>query len=405
MSRRLQITVCSSVLAAILLLPIVGWAASNYAILHSFGKAGDGTQLNASVTLDRNGRIYGTTTGGGYGYGVVFKLARQPDGQWIKKALYKFRKNDLNGTYPYGGVILDGAGNLYGTATLGGANNGGTAFELMPGPTGWTLSLLYSFCSQPECADGGGSQASMVLDSAGNLYGTAFNVFGLVPGPDGWTESVLYTFCSEPNCVDGSTTHSGLILDAKGNVYGTTQIGGAYNQGTVFKLRHMPDGTWKERVLHSFGSFPKDGMQPGHGALAIDSAGNLYGTTFIGGGNGVGTVFRLAPQPNGHWKATILHSFKEGKGGNSPTAGVVSDAAGNLYGTTGYGGTDCDCGVVYKLAPNPDGTWTYTVLHRFTGLDGFFPSANLVLDDQGNLYGTTRFGGPNDGGVVFMLTP
>jgi uncharacterized repeat protein (TIGR03803 family) len=380
------------------------WSAPKYAVLHAFGKLGDGAQLNTSVVLDSKDRVYGNTTWGGYGYGTVFKLTRQPDGQWKEKKLYEFRKNDPNGTYPYGGVILDSTGNLYGVASYG-TNHGGTVYELMPGPSGWTLTLLYSFCSLPDCSDGSGPQASLVFDSGGNLYGASNVVFQLSPDPNGWVEKVLYVFCSEPNCTDGSLSRASLILDAKGNLYGTTDGGGAYRYGAVFKLRPMPDGSWRERVLHSFGSYPKDGVFPGHGALAFDSTGNLYGTTNRGGANYRGTIFRLTRQPNGHWKETILHSFKEGKAGYAPGAGVVIDAAGNLYGTAGLGGSECDCGVVYKMAPNPDGTWTYTVLHRLTGLDGAFPEANLVLDNQGNLYGTTRFGGPNDGGVVFEITP
>jgi uncharacterized repeat protein (TIGR03803 family) len=238
----------------------------------------------------------------------------------------------------------------------------------------------------------------MVFDSEGNLYGTAFNVFKLTPGPDSWTESVLCDVsCDRPT--------GGLLLDAKGNLYGTTQVSGTYNEGTVFKLKPMPDGTWKERVLYSFGGFAGDGRQPGKGGLAFDAAGNLYGTTLWGGRYARGIVFRLSRQPDGHWKESILHHFKLGKSGNHPAVGVVVDASGNLYGVTGYGGAECDCGVVYKLAPNPDGTWTYTVLHRFNGNDGFFPYANLVLDGQGNLYGTTEYGGSGGGGVVFRITP
>jgi uncharacterized repeat protein (TIGR03803 family) len=248
------------------------------------------------------------------------------------------------------------------------------------------------------------------MDKAGNLYGTAGVAFELTETPGGWTESVLYTFCSKPDCIDGYLPYAGLILDAKGNLFGTTEAGGAYGSGTVFKVRPLPDGTWQERVLHSFGSFPKDGRGPGVGALALNPAGSLYGTT-PGGGKNVcgtnycGTIFKLTRQPNGHWKETILYHFKKGSSGHGPGAGVVLDSAGNLYGTTIYGGTQCDCGVVYKLAPNGDGTWTYTVLHQFTGFDGAQPDANPILDDKGNLYGTAAIGGPGGAGVVFEVTP
>jgi uncharacterized repeat protein (TIGR03803 family) len=361
------------------------------------------------VVSDEKGNLYGTTIHGGvYSYGTVFKLKPQPDGYWTERIIHSF-KDDPDGQQPFNSLIFDGPGKLYGTATLGGAQHGGTFFGMTLGRGGWMFDLLYTFCSQPSCSDGSGPQGSLAADTAGKLYGTAFNVFELTSGPDGWSERALYDFCSQPNCTDGRGPRAGVILDANGNLYGTTGSGGTYNVGTVFKLRHMPDGTWQERVLHSFFSFPTDGQIPGVGQLAFDGLGNLYGTTIQGGNHacglaGCGTVFKLTRQPNGHWKETILHNFKPGKSGNGPWAGVVFDSAGNLYGTTGYGGTDCDCGVIYKLVPNPDGTWTYSVLHRFKGNDGAFPNANLIFDDQGNLYGTT-IGGGSGFGVVFQITP
>jgi len=205
-------------------------------------------------------------------------------------------------------------------------------------------------------------------------------------------------FCSKPDCADGGGAVASMILDKKGNLYGTTYGGGAHQGGgTAFKVRHLPDGSWKERVLHSFRSFRYDGIAPSNGSLAFDGAGNLYGTTFQGGSHvcgevNCGTIYRLSPQPSGHWKETILYNFDQGAGGYSPGGGVVIDQAGNLYGTTGGGGGRCDCGVIYKLSPNPDDTWTY-------------PDANLIFDKKGNLYGTTIAGGPGGYGVVFELTP
>jgi uncharacterized repeat protein (TIGR03803 family) len=395
---------------ASLILVSASVAAPQYRVLYAFTGGSDGGGVFAGVVFDKNGRLYGTTIGGGaYRYGTVFKLKRQPDGQWAEKVLHNFN-NDPDGQQPVSGLIFDAAGHLYGTATLGGAQHGGTLFEMMPGPGGWTFNVAYTFCSQPSCSDGSGPQGGLALDAAGNLYGTAFNVFELTSEAGGWTESVLYNFCSKPDCIDGYIPYAGLTLDTKGNLFGTTNRGGTYKVGTVFKLRHMPDGTWKERVLHSFFSFPTDGQIPGVGQLVFDSSGNLYGTTVQGGSHGCGavgcgTVFKLTPQPNGHWKEAILHNFRPGKSGYGPGAGVVFDRAGNLYGTTLYGGTECDCGVVYKLASKPDGTWTYTVLHRFTGHDGAQPGANLILDDQNRLYGTAITGGPGGYGVVFQITP
>jgi uncharacterized repeat protein (TIGR03803 family) len=201
-----------------------------------------------------------------------------------------------------------------------------------------------------------------------------------------------------------------LIFDQKGNLYGTTIVGGFYNQGTVFALHPNPEGLWTQRVLHNFGKLP-DGMQPGSGRLVGDGHGNLFGTTFTGGAHscgiiGCGVLYELTSQPNGKWKEAILYYFKPGADGGNPSAGVVVDEAGSLYGTTAGGGDrNCSCGVVFKMTPQTDGTWNYTVLHRFTGFDGRSPGADLILDNRGNIYGTTEFGGPCGGGVVFEITP
>lgn len=386
-------------------------AASTYKILHAFSGP-DGGALQNSVVLDGKGRIYGTTNwGGAYGYGTVFKLARKPNGHWIQKTLHSFDNGSPDGQQPLSNLVLDDSGNIYGTTSLGGVNHYGTAFEMSFGPAGWTFSVIYNFCSQPDCADGAVPWAGLVFDKGGALYGTAGNVFALTPGPSGWTESVLYNFCSQPNCSDGRVPYQGVILDAKGNLYGATYVGGDPNCGVVYKLRRQPDGSWKQRVLHSFHFDGRDGCTPGSAMLlAMDSAGNLYGTTKDGGRfpcdvQGCGVIFKLTRQPNGQWQETILFSFSIGNGG-VPNGGVVIDSAGNLYGSTVVGGDpNCSCGVVYKLAPQPDGTWKYSILHRFTGDDGYEPVSNLILDDKSNVYGTTLYGGPGGSGVVFEITP
>lgn len=381
-----------------------GQASSKFKVLHAFAGGTDGAEVQTPVVLDRQGNVFNTTTGGGEGgYGTVFMLAADSVPRWKETILHTFAFGDVNGYWPYG-VVLDSAGNLYGAAGAGGTYEGGTVFEMTPGEDGWTFQVLYNFCTQPECGDGSGPEAPLLYSKTGNLYGTATDLFELVPGDGGWSESVLYQFCLLENCTDGVAPRSALIFDDKGNLYGTTTSGGDYiYDGAVYKLRHMPDGSWKESVLHSFGG-THDGITPGLGSLAMDKEGNLYGTTVTGRDNS-GIVYRLTRQPNGHWKEKILHKFQGGKGGWSPDGGVVLDAAGNLYGTTQNGGTRCDCGVIYELSPNPDDTWTYKVLHRFIGYDGVFPMTSMVFDDHGNLYGTTQYGGPGGGGVVFELTP
>ena len=195
-----------------------------------------------------------------------------------------------------------------------------------------------------------------------------------------------------------------MILDAAGNLYGTTLVGGAYGLGVVFKLKSNPDGTWTESVLHSF-TGGADGALP-HGGLIFDSVGNLYGTANGGGYNDNGVVFKLAPNPDGTWTESVLHTFA-GPDGSSPVGDLIFDASGNLYGTTANGGVYTgETGVVFKLAPNRHGTWTESVLYNFTGCaDGGFSFAGLIFDATGNLYGTTAAGGAYNYGVVFKLAP
>jgi uncharacterized repeat protein (TIGR03803 family) len=173
-------------------------------------------------------------------------------------------------------------------------------------------------------------------------------------------------------------------------------------------VEHTSNG-WKEHVLHNFPAFSGDGVDP-DGGLTLDRHGNIYGTTVQGGnfcgGTGCGTVFKLSRGTDGRWKETILHAFKAAKEGVGPVSGLAIDKAGNLYGaTTGGGDLNCYCGVVFKMTPGANGKWTYTVLHRFVGVDGFDPEASPILDEKGNLYGTTVAGGANGAGVVFEITP
>jgi uncharacterized repeat protein (TIGR03803 family) len=224
-------------------------------------------------------------------------------------------------------------------------------------------------------------------------------VFKLAPNPDGsWAETVLYGFGSQGG--DGYWPRAGVILDAAGNLYGTTLLGGAHDKGTVFKLTSNPDGSWMEQVIRSFGGRPAATPYAG---LIFDAAGNLYGTTGVNpwdANSSKGSVFKLTPNPDGSWTKSTLHAFK-GTDGADPWGSLVLDAAGNLYGTTRMGGA-YDSGTVFKLTPEPDGRWKLTRLHVFKNDDQ--PYAGLVMDAAGNLYGTTRNGGKG-WGVVFRITP
>jgi len=401
------LTRATSVLFALLLLASGVSAAPKYKVLHAFGLGNDGGGLWGSLVLDTRGNVYGSTSGGGvYDYGTVFELTPGLGGEWTESILHSYEFGDPDGDEPNSDLILDAEGNLYGTAGFGGTHNRGTVFELAHGT--WAETVLYNFCSKPDCRDGGSPKAGLVRDDEGNFYGTAFYPFELSPKADGWKETVLHRY----NCRNHGPCDllAGLILDAAGNLYGITGSGGAHDYGTVFELTYTPADGWKQTILHSFGTFHTDGRRPYGGALTLDSAGNLYGTTG-GGGKHVdtcscGTVFKLTPGANGKWKETILHSFTLGSGGLGPGAGVVMDKTGNLYGTASAGGNkDCSCGVVFELAPSPDGKWKYTVLHSFVGSDGAGPGANLILDGGGNLYGTTTTGGEYNGGVAFEVTP
>jgi uncharacterized repeat protein (TIGR03803 family) len=250
-------------------------------------------------------------------------------------------------------------------------------------------------------------QSGLVFDAAGNLYSTTSDegplgdgsAFELTFNGSGWTETTIHAFDGP----DGSTLKPTSILDASGNLYGTAQTGGTYGAGTVWELTPQVDGSWTETTLYSF-TGGRDGANPVmQSGLISDSAGNLYGATQNGGAHGDGTVFELSPLAGGTWGETVLHSFR-GRDGSGPQAGLIFDVAGNLYGETFYGGADND-GVVFKLTPGASGSWSETVLHSFHGGDGSNPRFGLVLDAVGNLYGTTYAGGHYGDGTVFEITP
>ncbi len=329
------------------------------------------------------------------------------------RVLYNFSST------PSSGLIVDSQGNAYGT-TSGGSNNAGTVYEMSPA-TGY--HLLYRFSQKG--AGGWYPQGNLVFDSAGNLYGTTVYgganakvcgnegcgvVFELSSSSNGgqWTETVLYSFCSQASCSDGANPHAGVIFDSAGNLYGTTEVGGiaANCCGTVFQLSPSQSG-YTENVIYSF-TYPNDGRLPLAG-LIFDASGNLYGTTGSGGQTGNGTVFELSPAGGG-WAESLLYSFGSHHDGVTPEAGLTFDSAGSLYGTTGGGGATGDYGTVFELSPNGSGGWIETILHSFAGgSDGYKPMAGVVFDSSGSLYGTTIYGGATDCngygcGTVFKLT-
>jgi uncharacterized repeat protein (TIGR03803 family) len=412
---------CSRILLTAFSIALFGWLAvapvlaAQYKVLDWFSGKNAPAKPLGTLIFDAAGNLYGTTElGGTHENGIVFQLAPDGNGGWVQHVLYNFcsRANCTDGGLPTAGLVFDTSGNLYGTTYGGGsAKQAGVIFRLSPGPGGnWTEKVLYAFCPSRNCTGGSNPFAPLILDSAGNLYGTAFTggvanrgaAFELVMGAnDTWTEKVLYSFCTLSNCSDGANPAAGLVFDPSGNLYGTTLQGGGIGpkgDGAVFELTPGQNGSWTEQVIFSFDNL--DGGAPAAG-LIFDAKGNLYGTAQVGGHRQDGLVFELSLGAGGAWTESVLHFFHPPNG--TPTSGVVLDSEGNLYGTALYGGPDSG-GVAFKLSPNQNGAWTQTALHFFND-NGDLPYGGLVLDSLGNLYGTTEGGGPESDGVVYQITP
>lgn len=379
-----------------------------FTVLYDFGPSNTtGSGPQGRLLRDSADNLYGTGDGGANGFGVVFELSPTH----VETILYNFQgKMAGDGSFPVGGLVQDSAGNLYGTTSAGGTYDYGTVFKLTPAGD---ETVLHSFAGPP---DGAVPRGELLLDSAGNLYGTTTEGgTGCSPnysGPPGCgivfkvsaagVETVLHRFKNSP---DGAFPTAGLIKDAKGNLYGTTMGGGNLVSGsalgTVFRV--TPGGT--ETVLYRFKGYQSDGGNP-ISTLVWDASGNLYGTVSEGGPKGWGTIFKLSPLG----KETTLYSFPgNSTDGRSPEAGLVRDNAGNLYGTTLLGGrmAQCineGCGIAFKISA----TGAETVLHRFseTAKDGCSPTAALIRGPAGNLYGGTyNCGGPSFSGSLFKIVP
>lgn len=401
-----------AILFALSVLATQATYAQTFTVQHNFTDGHDGGSPFAGLTISKAGVLYGTAVYGGVGNGTVFRLALK-NSKWLFSPLYSFAGGS-DGANPQARVIIGPDGALYGTTQLGG-NGHGTVFRLSPPATAcktalcpWTETVLYRFSGG---ADGDNPLAEVVFDQAGNLYGTTYLggggtcnttypcgvVYKLTRSNGSWTESVLYTFTGGG---DGGAPTAGLIFDSAGSLYGTTTVGGLHNRGTVFQMTPTGSG-WTENVLYSF--MGGDGYQPVSG-LIFDHQGNLYGTTIHGGSVNGGVAFELTSS-NGIWAETRLYSFGAQDGdGLSPYGSLVMDSNGNLYGTTSSGGPG-NIGNIFKLTP-ASGGWTSTVLYNFTdGSTGANPFGGLIFDANGNLYGTTGSGGTDGWGVVFEVMP
>ncbi|HSC18566.1 MAG TPA: choice-of-anchor tandem repeat GloVer-containing protein [Rhizomicrobium sp.] len=361
-----------------------GWA---YKVLYHFchlANCKDGASPGGSWLIrDVAGSIYGTTSAGGkYGNGTIFRLSPAARG-WSFDVLYSFCRKDncADGKFPSGGLSYvgmasgapyDGTSALYGVASQGGKTGGGVAYSLTPQPdAAWSETALYAFCRQKDCKDGLFPQGGTTPDADGNLFGATFGgggrsgqgvAYKLAQDVQlgAWQETVLHRFCTQQSCADGYPPISGLVLDSAGNLFGTSQFGGTiagcppFNSwcGVVFKI--APDGTFSD--LHDFCSENScvDGAEPiNQGGLILDGAGNLYGTTNMCGFTCVngwgGTVFKLS----GNTLETLYSFCQVGncEDGSNPTAGLVQDAAGNLFGTTSGGGINGYYGTVFEISP------------------------------------------------------
>ena len=402
-----------SVLLLLLFATAYGASAATEKVLYSFSGGNDGGVPFAGVSFDAQGNLVGTASSGGIvggcgglGCGVVYKMSPNGDGSWSQSVLHSFVESE--GGNPYSVIALDARGNLYGTTLYYGAGCG-TAFQLTPSQGGWRNSTLHYF----QCGNDGGSSYGVQFDPTGHLFGTAYDagangdglVFTLVHStPASWTELALYAFNGGN---DGNAPVGNLAFDRSGDIFGGTYVGGPNLSGTVFKLSRLGALLYVESVIYHFQGQAfgngADGANPTAGVV-MDSAGNLYGTTDYGGAQGVGVVFKLTRNSNGSYTESVLYTFHDGQDGGHPYGGVILDANGNLYGTTQ--GHNNSFGTVYKLTPVPQGQWTETILYRFQGgADGAVPYGGLTMDQAGHLYGTTAFGGHSGNGVAFEIVP
>jgi uncharacterized repeat protein (TIGR03803 family) len=376
--------------------------AQTFTLVHNF-TGSDGSSPTAGVTMDQGRNLYGTASLGGHtvgncfnGCGTVYKLTHK-NSSWTFTPLYLF--NDSDGSEPLGRVTFGPDGRLYGTTSFGGAFNNGVVFSLQPPATickatfcSWRETVLYSFTGGADGLNPG--YGDLAFDRAGNIYGTTMyggingegTVYKLSSSHGVWSKTVLHSFGA--TAVDGQYPYAGVVLDGSGNLYGTTFLGGQDGVGAVYELQ--ADG-WSEITLHSFDEL-EDGYELA-GGLIFDSHGNLYGVSSVGGPNGGGAVYELNPS-NGSWNFSVLYGLTAYEGSQ---ASVAMDTAGNVYGTMIQGWNE-----VFRLTPS-NGQWELT---GFSGGLGIYPFGNITVDAAGNLY-TTAAGGDGNGstGVVFQITP
>ena len=401
--------------------------------LYSFcsqANCADGNSPLDALISDASGNLYGTTSRGGNDFdaGTVFELVR-PKGRakdWTLRTLYTFCSDDgscADGAHPVGGLIFDVAGNLYGT-TSGGF--GGTIFELSPKGNRWKLKTLHTFCNCGN-SDGrsplgtltyAGASNGSLYDGVSPLYGTTMFggasdtgiVFELTQDGGHWKAKTIHDFPSFGG--DGSYVNAQLFIDGAGDIFGTTKYGGSGDgSGTLFEFVPQRSKAWQYRILHSFCSDCAEGYEPGGGgALAMDGAGAVYGATMLGGAGG-GSIFKLLPRGRKSNVGTLYSycTVQDCPDGGAVSGGVVLDNAGNIFALAPYGGAGGG-GTLLKLSPSGEMLSQYNFCGEQTCGGGTYPAATVMVDQGGNLFGTTQLGGAHDdgnghGGTVFELTP
>lgn len=396
-------TPLTAMVFVILMLSTLASHAATTKVLYAFSDGTDGGGPYGGVIFDSAGNLYGTTTiGGAYSQGTVFELERNADGTYSETVLHSFNPSAGDGALPYCTLAMDKSGRLYGTTYFGGTYGNGTVFELGRDAFGaWTERILHHFNANAK--DGFNPYAGFVLDAVGNLYGTTYQggsqgggtVFELRLAAGGkWQYKTLHGF----NATDGDGIIGGLTFDKKGNLYGTTEYGGLYQHGVVFELSPNSTGGWSEKTIHSFNPNSGDGFEP-YSGLAIDPKGNLYGTTLYGGSFWAnGAVYQLSRTSTG-WRERVIHSFAATGDGINPYGTPIVDSEGNVYGTTFQSLiNDGGAGIVYKLSPR---TWQETILNEFVAPEEYGnPYSGLTIDSNGNLYGAAY-----GGSVIYEVTP
>jgi len=373
--------------------------AQKFGTLYNFTGGTDGGGIYAGVIQDSSGNLYGTAADGGdlncpnpNGCGVVFKV----NTAGTETVLYTFcsQANCVDGKSPYTSVVRDKAGSIYGTTGAGGSTDYGTVFKI---DTSGNETVLHSFAE--GSADGCDPMQGLLMDKAGNLYGTAsgcghYRYYGTIFKVDSAGNfTVLHSFTGGSS--DGASPFYGhLTTDKFGNLYGVTYGGGAYGYGVLYELSKKGTLT----VLHSFTGGTSDGCHP-YGSVAQDNGGNLYGTTYQCGSNNYGTIWKVSKKG----KETILHNFAGGASdGCNPYAGVARDSKGNLYGVT-YGCGAKDDGVLYELSASGKLTLLWTFDASYYG--GSAPRGEALLTTKGTLFGTAEQGGTYGWGTVWKYVP